>query len=175
MSEMDAVTGLAGQALALVTPAVSMSHHFRVHIDNMAYNLGGWSRAAGLTVTWQQLEHREGDQGNYVQYLPGTTKYEPITLSRAATFYSNIVQSWLCKTSKSPRPLSGTIQLVTFIGVPVVQWRLQEFFPIGWSIESFDAGAAKPAIETLKLAHTGFLQDDLSPGSLPVPPMSGAF
>lgn len=167
MSEMDTAAGFAGQALSWVmSPGVNMSHHFTVHIDKMAYNLGGWSRAAGLSVTWQAVEHREGDQGNHVQNLPGLTRYEPITLSRAASVYSNIVQSWLRQTSRNPRPLSGTIQLVTFMGIPVVQWRLQEFFPVGWSIESFDAGAAKPAIETLKLAHTGFLQDDLSPGSL---------
>jgi phage tail-like protein len=173
MSELQTVAGFAGQALSWMTsPAVSMSHHFTVLIDNMSYNLGGWSRAAGLSVSWKQLEHREGDQGNYVHYVPGATTYEPITLSRAATAASSVVQSWLRRTSRNPQPQSGTIQLVDFAGIPIVQWRLQELFPIGWSIESFDAVGAKPAVETLKLAHTGFLQDDLSLGSLPVPPMA---
>jgi phage tail-like protein len=138
-----------------------MSHHYAILIDNIMYHFGDWSRAAGLSVSWQQLEHRSGE-GNQVEFLPGLTKYEPITLSRAAGPYSRIVQRWLSQTSKSPKPQSGTIQLVNFLGTPIVEWRLAEFFPVAWSIESFDASGAKPAIETLKLAHTGFLDDDLS-------------
>jgi hypothetical protein len=55
---------------------------------------------------------------------------------------------------------------VDFAGAAMVQWRLSEFFPIAWSVESFDAAGAKPAIETLKLAHTGFLEDDLNSSAL---------
>jgi phage tail-like protein len=163
MTELQSIAGLAGQVQAsLESLTVGMSHHYAVLIDSVKYHFGDWSRASGLSVSWQQLEHREGDSGNYVQYLPGMTKYEPITLSRAAGPYSRVVQYWLSQTSKSPQLLSGTIQLVNFIGTPIVQWRLAEFFPIGWSIESFDAAGAKPAVETLKLAHSGFLEDDLS-------------
>jgi phage tail-like protein len=163
MSELQSIAGFAGQVQAsMESLTIGMSHHYAVLIDNVKYHFGDWSRASGLSVTWQHLEHREGDNGNYAQYLPGTTKYEPITLSRAAGPYSRVVQYWLSQTSSSPQPQSGTIQLVNFIGTPIVQWRLTEFFPIGWSIESFDAAGAKPAVETLKLAHTGFLEDDLS-------------
>ncbi len=163
MSELQSIAGMAGQVAASVESlTMGMSHHYAVLIDNVKYHFGDWSRAAGLSVSWQQLEHRAGDGGNYADYLPGTTKYEPITLSRAAGPYSRVVQYWLSQTSSNPQPQSGTIQLVNFIGTPIVQWRLAEFFPIGWSIESFDAAGAKPAIETLKLAHTGFLEDDLS-------------
>jgi phage tail-like protein len=163
MTELQSIAGIASQVgSAIESLTVGMSHHYAVLIDNVKYHFGDWSRAAGLSVSWQQLEHREGDQGNYVEYLPGTTKYEPITLSRAAGPYSRVVQYWLSQTSKNPQPQSGTIQLVNFVGMPIVQWRLAEFFPIGWSVESFDASGAKPAVETLKLAHTGFLEDDLS-------------
>jgi phage tail-like protein len=163
VSELQSVSGYAGQVQsALESLTTGMSHHYAVLIDNVMYHFGDWSRAAGLSVTWQQLEHRDGEQGNSVTYLPGATKYEPITLSRAAGPYSRVVQYWLAQTSRSPTPQSGTIQLVNFVGTPIVQWRLSEFFPIGWSIESFDAAGAKPAVETLKLAHTGFLDDDIS-------------
>jgi phage tail-like protein len=163
MTELSAIAGIAGQVQGIADSlTVGMSHHYAVLIDNVKYHFGDWSRASGLSVTWQQLEHREGENGNDVVYLPGATKYEPITLSRAAGPYSRMVQHWLSETSRSPQPQSGTIQLVNFLGLPMVQWRLSEFFPIGWSIESFDAAGAKPAIETLKLAHTGFLEDAIS-------------
>lgn len=163
MSDPLPVLGTVAQGQTIAGGlTLGMSHHYAVLIDNVQYHFGDWAKVTGLTVNWQQIEYRVGDQGNNVWLLPGTTKYEPITLSRAAGPYSRMVQHWLSQTSKNPVSQSGTIQLVDFAGVPMVQWRLAEFFPIGWSIDSFDAGGGKPAIETLKLAHTGFLEDDLS-------------
>lgn len=141
---------------------VGMSHRFTVLIDNFTYDIGDWSKVTGLSVSWQQVEHRVGEYGNRIWIYPGATKYEPITLSRAASAYSLFVQLWLAQTSNNPQPQSGSIQLVNYLNVPIVQWRLNEFFPIAWSVESFDANGGKPAIETLKLAHTGFLPDDLN-------------
>lgn len=143
-------------------PMVGMSHRYAVLIDNATYYFGDWSKVTGLSVTWNQIEYRVGDRGNQVWYFPGTTKYEPITLSRAAGPYSQVVQQWLTQTSKNPQPQSGTVQLLDYTGNPLVQWRLSEFFPIAWSVETFDAAGAKPAIETLKLAHTGFLPDEMN-------------
>lgn len=159
MSQMQGFGGLGSTG----SPVVAMAQNFIVQIDNSTYDLGSWSRATGLSVTWKQLEHREGNMGNYVLYLPGTTTYDAISLSRAAGPSSAVVQRWLAQTSKNPQPLSGTIQLVgPNSTTPIVEWRLTEFFPINWSIESFDPAASKPAIETLKIVHTGFLSDDLS-------------
>ena len=163
MDGLQSLAGVAGQVQdSLESLTIGMSHHYAILIDNIMYHFGDWSRAAGLSVSWQQLEYRNGEQGNYAEFLPGLTKYEPITLSRAAGPYSRVVQHWLSQTLKKPKPQSGTIQLVNFVGLPIVEWRLAEFFPIAWSIESFDASGGRPAIETLKLAHTGFLDDDLS-------------
>jgi phage tail-like protein len=168
MALIPSPLGALDQAGALASAAmVGMSHRYAVYIDNFAYHFGDWSKVTGLSVTWQQIEHRVGDQGNQFWLYPGTTKYEPITLSRAAGAYSRVVQSWLAQTSKNPQPQSGTIQLVNFVGIPLVQWRLSEFFPISWCVESFEAAGAKPAIETLKLVHTGFLEDDMNSSAIP--------
>jgi phage tail-like protein len=139
---------------------IGMGHHFSVTIDNPAFDLGTWSRASGLQVTWNLVEYRVGDQGNEVWIIPGTTKYSNIKLSRAACVDSNIVQMWLAQTSTNPTPLSGAISLVASGGlIPLVTWQLNEFFPIAWSITDFNADQGKPAIETLELAHGGFLFD----------------
>jgi phage tail-like protein len=139
---------------------IGMGHHFSVVIDNPAFDLGTWARASGLQVTWNLVEYRVGDQGNLSWIVPGTTKYSNIKLSRAACVESNIVQMWLAQTSINPSPLSGAISLVAAGGlVPIVVWQMTEFFPIAWSITDFDADQGKPAIETLELAHGGFLFD----------------
>lgn len=155
---MSDILGMLGDAVR----HVSMTHHFVVIIDHPAYDLGTWSKVSGLSVSWAPCEYRVGDAGNQVWILPGNTKYEKIKLSRAACADSQMVQLWLAQTSKNPAPLSGTILLVDWMGIPVVHWRLSQFFPIGWSIVEFDADQGRPAIETLELAHTGFLYDDFS-------------
>lgn len=145
---------------------VGMGHHFSVVIDNPAFDLGTWSKASGLQVTWNICEYRVGDQGNQFWVIPGTTKYSNIKLSRAACAQSNIVQMWLSQTSTNPSPLSGAISLVA-MGIPIAIWPLNGFFPIGWSITDFDAEHGRAAIETLELVHGGFLFDESLPLPLP--------
>ncbi|HEX3650707.1 MAG TPA: phage tail protein [Pseudonocardiaceae bacterium] len=144
----------------LFSGVVGMNHRFAVKIDPSQFDLGSWASASGLSVRWNVAEYKSGDKPNYSWILPGTTKYENIKLRRAACSDSATVQQWLASTSKDPAPLSGSVQLLDWLGFAVVEWRLKEFFPIGWSITEFDASAAKPALETLELAHTGFLFDD---------------
>jgi phage tail-like protein len=144
---------------------VYMSHRFVVSIDHSTYNLGTWSRVSGLQVSWNPCEYRVGNKGNQFWILPGTTKYQNIKLSRAACADSQTVQNWLAETSLNPTPLCGAIQLLGFGGTAVITWSLNEFFPVAWSIVDLDAGQGKPAIETLELAHTGFLDDQSVPAS----------
>ena len=146
----------------LGTVQVGMTHHFVVVIDNPAVNLGTWSKVQGLSVSWNRCEYRSGDMGNQFWSLPGTTKYETVKLSRAACASSQTVQQWLAATSLSPTPLSGTIMLMDSGGLAVVQWPLNQFFPVAWSITDFDADQGRPAIETLELVHAGFLYDETS-------------
>jgi phage tail-like protein len=149
------------KGLEMFTGVVSMNHRFTVSIDRSDYDLGSWAAASGLSVRWNVCEYHYGSVGNDYWIFPGTTKYENIKLKRAACSDSATVQDWLRATSRKPQALTGTVQLLDWLGFPVVEWRMSAFFPVGWSITEFDAAAAKPALETLELAHTGFLSDDL--------------
>lgn len=161
MNAYSAAGTAANQGGNLLDP-VAMSHRFVVLIDNGLYHFGSWAKVTGLSVSWAVIEHRVGDAPNQVWNLPGTTKYEPLVLSRAACRDSLLVQRWLARTSKNPQPQCGVVQLVDYLGLPVVQWRLAEFYPVGWSIEALDAAGAKPAVETLKIVHSGFLDDGIA-------------
>ncbi|MGI8667144.1 MAG: phage tail protein [Jatrophihabitans sp.] len=153
----------AHRALELLTGAVSMANQFVVFIDHSDYDLGSWSKASGLSVRWDFCDYRIPSQPNYVWLSPGTPKYTPVKLSRAACSDSNTVQKWLANTTSamSPhQPLSGAIQLIDMVGAPVVEWTLKEFFPIAWDIKEFDAGGNGVALETLELIHSGFLNSE---------------
>lgn len=158
--------GSLNRGMEMLTGVVSMNHRFVVRIDKSAYDLGSWSSVSGLSVKWTKCEYRVGDQGNEQWIWPGTTTYTNIKLARAACSDSEIVQDWLAANSKKPAPLSGAIQLMDWIGFKVVEWQLSCFFPVGWDIGGFSAAEGKPAIETLELAHTGFLADSSDPAGL---------
>ena len=138
---------------------VGMSHRFVVRIDRGLYDLGTWSKVAGLSVSWNKLSYRAGEN-NEEHVFPGNVSYQTIKLSRAACSDSATVQKWLSTTATHRESLSGGIYMLEFTGRPVITWELKEFFPIGWSVSDFDSTAGRPAVETLELAHSGFLNSE---------------
>jgi phage tail-like protein len=155
------MTGGTGpnRGTAMSTGAVSMNHRFVVRIDHQPYDLGTWQTASGLSVKWARCEYRTGAPGNRVVIWPGAIQtYNNVKLARAACSESETVQRWLAKTATQPESYSGAIQLTDWRGDPMVQWVFDCLFPVGWEISGFNASDGKPAIETLELAHTGFLR-----------------
>ncbi|MFF4983947.1 phage tail protein [Streptomyces sp. NPDC001046] len=145
--------------------SVNMAHRFAVAIDHSRYQLGTWATASGLHVTWQVAEYRSGDRWNQPFVFPGVPQYEHIRLTRAACRDSQTVQEWLTETSRRSVPLTGAIALVNWQDRPTVTWQLREFFPAAWSIDGFDSAGGGVAMETLELAHSGFLDDDFAPAN----------
>lgn len=164
MNPLGELAGPLNSAAEFLFGQVGMTHRFMVQVDSEEYNLGDWNKVSGLQVTWSKVELRFGNS-NRIWVGPGNASYANIKLSRAACSDSQTVQRWLKSISRANQPLTGVIQMVDFVGMPVVQWELNEFFPVGWQIVEFDASGAKAAIETLELAHTGFLGDEMTWGS----------
>jgi phage tail-like protein len=150
------------EAAGLLGLSPGISHHFVVNVMNGPYDFGTWSKVSGLSVNWDVCEYRTGSTGNGCWVFPGNTKYERVKLSRAACFDSQTVQEWLAETSRSVTPLSGAIVMCDSRNLPILSWELKQFFPCGWAITDFEAGSASHvAIETLTIAHTGFLGDEV--------------
>lgn len=148
------------------------SSRFLVVFDNADYDLGSWSKVTGLNVSWDACEYRAGDRTE-IWTTRGATKYGKVSLSRATCPDSATVQDWLAETSKAPRPFSGSIQLLSWLGVPLVKWDLKAFYPSGWRIADFETKAATVVLETLDLTHTGFLSDDVRLGASSAPRAGG--
>lgn len=140
------------------------SSKFLVVFDDADYDLGSWSRVSGLSVAWDTLEYRSGDT-NQVWTAPGIPKYSKISLSRATCPDSSFVQEWLAETSRDPKVFSGSLKLLSWAGVPLCEWTLKAFVPIGWRIADLETKQATLVVETLDLAHSGFLGDDLRVGA----------
>jgi phage tail-like protein len=160
---MKALGALNSKMSEFLFDQVAMTHRFVVQIDMAEYDLGTWTRVTGLSVSWSRHTYRPGDNNDELVF-PGNISYQPIRLSRAACSQSAKVQQWLKDTSRSHTPISGGIHMLDYLGIPVITWELKQFFPISWAIADFDSTSGKPAIETLELAHTGFLNDEAGVG-----------
>jgi len=140
---------------------IGMAMRFAVTIDDGQYNLESWSEAKGLEVSWDLVEYRAGDHRNDRWFFPGLTKYPTIKLVRAATIEgTEAVKKWLNSNSFTHKAQSGSIVLKDAHLTEVSKWDLRQVIPVKWSVSGFDATSSKVALETLELAHLGFLTED---------------
>ncbi len=141
---------------------VGMSMRFTVKIDEKSYDLGSWAKVSGLDVVWDLVEYRAGDgPKNERWYFPGHTKYSTIKLERAVQDAdTKKVRTWLEKNSFNHKVTSGTVELLDAKLATVMDWTLRHVIPVKWSISPFDSTASKVALETLELAHMGFLENE---------------
>lgn len=151
------VSGFVNKGADFLFGEVGMSHRFTFSVDKGRYDLGSWSKVTGLSVNWEMCAYRDGPGDDNFWLSPGTPKYPNIKLSRAACSDSATVQKWLGEALTERTPLSGSVMMLDWLGTTIVEWKMSHFFPCGWAITEFDASGAKPLVETLDIAHTGFI------------------
>jgi phage tail-like protein len=143
------------------TSQIALGNRFKVVMSGKAeYDIGSWAKADGLDVTWDVAEYRSGDGGNDRLYFPGNTKYQNIRLTRGVSDETTKTKTWLDKTSWSMELFVGYIEVMSSGAAPVFQWTLRDVMPTKWSVSGFDAGSSQVMLETLELAHRGFLDDE---------------
>lgn len=146
---------------------IGLSNRFVVKMSGKSeYDLGSWTKADGLDVSWDVAEYRAGDGGNDRFYFVGNTKYNNIKLTRAVSDETTKVRQWLDKNSFESELFVGSIELHTSHKAdgPLTDWELRDVMPVKWSVTTMDAGASQVAMELLELAHRGFLKDETKLG-----------
>jgi phage tail-like protein len=138
--------------------SLGLAMKFKVKV--MSYDLGSWQKAAGLDVAWDPVEYRAGDAPDYRWFVQGIAKYKNVTLSRVVNKDDFLkVKSWLESGDWSGTEQVGYVTLLDTGGHIVCSWDLRNVMPTHWSVDGFDATQSKMAIETLELAHMGFLEE----------------
>ena len=133
-----------------------LAARFQVTIDGQ--DLGSWSTCKGLEVDFQHETYTELGNNQFIHYLPQAAKYTHITLERACTAEeSTALQRWLSKVVMQPSRGTASITLHDAHQGDVITWTLTDVFPAKWTGPQLDASANKMAMETLVLAHAGFL------------------
>ena len=113
-SEMQAAMRKAVVTLAIVIGTVSslgteaaaqrslLAHRFVVSANNCEVDLGSWSKATGLDVTFDLAEYRSRYHANsFRRRLRASFNNGTVTLSRAASSESALVQDWLAQLAQS--------------------------------------------------------------------------
>ena len=164
----------AGKGLEQLTGQVGMSHRYVIDIDRSLYQLGLLVQGVGSRRQLAEAHLPGRGARRTRRSCRATSATRTSASSRAAGADSGRVQEWLVTVTRARQPLSGAIYLVDFLGMPVVTWRLNEFFPIGWRLSEFDSGGSRPAIETLELTHTGFLDAEARCRVMTIPGLPSA-
>ena len=119
--------------------------------------LGNWQKCEGLTITYKTESYEEGGQNGYVHKLPGRVEYENIKLTRPVDPTSGAVATWVASVQMATKRGTGAITVLDSSGIPVTVYTLYGMYPTKYSGPSFDVGSKNIAMETLELAHNGFL------------------
>lgn len=136
--------------------ARGLASRFQVVIDGQ--DLGSWSKCSGLDVDFQHEEYQELGNNAFTHFLPKGAKYKNITLQRACSpEESTALQAWLGSMVLQPTKGTACITLHDAAQSAVIMWTLTGVFPAKWSGPQLEGKSSEMAIETLELAHEGFL------------------
>jgi phage tail-like protein len=137
--------------------AVAVS--FVVSIDDE--DLGSFNSCDGLGCEIVMEQREEGGNNGYVWQLPTRIKYSNVKLSRPLTEQSAKIAEWFGSMASGIERKTATSEARTAEGKVIARWALVDVVPVKWSGPQLSLDSAKVAIETLELAHHGFL----APGS----------
>jgi phage tail-like protein len=128
---------------------------FIVKIDDE--NLGSFNSCEGLGCEFVVEQREEGGNNGWVWQLPTRIKYSNVKLSRPVTRDSAKIARWFSSMASGVTRKTATIEARTLQGTVVASWSLMDVVPVRWSGPQLNPDTAKVAVETIELAHHGFL------------------
>jgi phage tail-like protein len=137
-------------------PEYAPNIRFTVSIDGYG-SLGSWSKCDGLAVEYEVFEYQEGGLNEYVHRLPGRRKYSNVKLTRPLDKDSQTVVQWVTGLATKVERKNAEIAVLDSDGEVLCRWNLHGVYPLKWTGPALDAAGNQVAIETLEIAHNGFL------------------
>jgi phage tail-like protein len=151
----------ASAALAAIGPDadVAVSVCFLVSIDYMP--LGAFNGCDGLGIEVVMETREEGGNNGFVWNLPTRLKYPNVKLTRPLTWQSQLTSGWFNTYARKTQRHTAIIAALTPDGKPVGAWALNGVLPVRWSGPKLGPMDNAVSIETLELAHEGFISTGL--------------
>jgi len=152
---MAATRGMTDPKDSTTDPAVSVC--FTVTVDGET--LGYFSSCEGLGAEVVMEQREEGGVNGFVWQLPSRIKYTNVKLTRAVGKDSHKITEWLIGFASEVTRKTACITAMTGDRQVVASWSLDGVMPVRWSGPSLNLDSPKVAMETLELAHHGFLPE----------------
>jgi phage tail-like protein len=134
-------------------PAISVC--FIVTIDGA--QLGEFSSCDGLGCEVVIEQREEGGNNGFIWQLPSRVKYTNVKLSRPVGKDSHKLTEWLASFASGVRRYTASISAMTSDSQIIATWNLDGVIPVRWSGPSLNPDTPKVAVETVELAHHGFI------------------
>jgi phage tail-like protein len=134
-------------------PAVSVC--FVVTVDGI--ELGSFNTCDGLGCEVVLETREEGGNNSLSWQLPTRLRYSNVKLSRPLTRDTEKVAKWFASMTTGIKRRTAHIEARTADGRVVAQWGLLEVVPVRWSGPSFSPESPKVAVETIEIAHHGYV------------------
>ena len=136
--------------------AVAVCYVVKLDDKNLG-NLGAFSSCDGLGCEFVMEQREEGGNNGMVWQLPTRIKYSNVKLSRPVGKDSAKLTTWLCSFASGVKRQTAIITAMTGDRDVVATWALDGVIPVRWSGPSLNPDSPKVAMETVELAHHGFL------------------
>lgn len=137
----------------LTDPAVSV--YFKVNITG--HELGVFTSCDGLGCEVVTEQREEGGNNFFVHQLPGRIKYTNVKFTRPINKDSKQVAEWFAGMATGVKRTNASIVAMSHEGESVAEWNLRDVIPVKWSGPQLSVESPKVAMETLEIAHHGFL------------------
>lgn len=134
-------------------PAVTVC--FSVEIGTN--ELGIFSSCEGLGVEVVLEQREEGGFNGHVWQLPTRLKYTNIKLSRPLGEESKKIAAWFASMTTGFERRTAVITARNAKNEKVASWNLSGVVPVRWTGPSLNVDSPKVAMETIEIAHHGFL------------------
>ncbi|MFE0464837.1 phage tail protein [Kitasatospora sp. NPDC058965] len=130
--------------------------HFRLQFTGV--DLGLFTTCSGLGAQVEVEQRPEGGNNGFVWQLPTRVTFPNVTLTRGLTADSAKVATYLANLQQ--RVTRGTAQITALdptLAQTIATWSLREVIMVRWTAPSFDPSRSETAVESVELAHHGFL------------------
>ncbi|OOV12946.1 hypothetical protein BXU09_15960 [Deinococcus sp. LM3] len=149
--------------------SILSNHRYQVSIDGLEY--AAFSEVSGLQVETETMDFIEGGVNDRVLRLPVRSRVGNLILKRGLVagnelleWHLNIVQGYLDVRNvtvtvydhpQASRTAAGGQALEAQVRM---RFELLQAYPVKWSGPTFSGNGDAVSVETLELAHSGFLQ-----------------
>jgi phage tail-like protein len=134
---------------------LGLSVYFKAEIDGL--RLGDWTTCHGLGISIDTQPRGDTAMSFLMHHLPGSVKFDHVTLGRPVSPETDTVVSWISAFSMMPIPTVAQITAMDTDGTDIMTFALVGVIPVRWTGPSFDASSLKVAEEQLTIAYKGFL------------------